>query len=219
MTTNTIDPDLIAHIATPQQADDPAVARTAASDSASLKFPDILIYRGYSAPVRMETDAYDLEIEGRIPPGLQGAYVRNSADPQYPPLLGTDLFLNGDGMLHMVRFENGHADLKTRYVKTEKLALERRARRALFGAYRNSFTDLPEVAGKDNAAANTSVLWHNGKLYALKESQRPMEIDPETLETRGLWDFNGKLKSKTFTAHPKVDPQTGESIGQIVNAM
>ena len=216
MTTNTIDPSLIEQIATPQQRDTPAAAKTAsvdhASDQASLKFPDILIYRGYSAPVRMETDVYDLEVEGRIPPGLNGAYIRNCADPQYPPLLGTDLFLNGDGMLHRVRLENGHADLKTRYVQTEKLALERKARRALFGAYRNSFTDLPEVAGKDNATANTSVMWHHGQLYALKESQRPMRIDPETLATRGLWDFNGQLKSKTFTAHPKIDPETGEAI-------
>jgi carotenoid cleavage dioxygenase-like enzyme len=178
----------------------------------SLQFPDLLIYRGYSAPVRMETDVYDLEVMGTIPKELNGMYFRNSADPQYPPLLGKDIFLNGDGMVHSVRFDNGHADLKTRYVQTEKLALERTARRALFGAYRNSFTDDPLVAGKDNGTANTSMLWHHGKLYALKESQLPMELDPQTLETKGLHNFGGKLTSKTFTAHPKLDPETGEAI-------
>ena len=59
MTTNTIDPSLIEQIATPQQRDTPAAAKTAsvdrASDQASLKFPDIRIYRGYSAPVRPST--------------------------------------------------------------------------------------------------------------------------------------------------------------------
>ena len=181
-------------------------------ENPGLKFPDLLVYQGYSAPVRIEADVYDLEVVGCIPPELNGAYYRNSADPSYPPLLGKDIFLNGDGMVHMVRFENGHADLKTRYVRTEKLALERKARRALFGAYRNPFTDDPSVAGKDSGTANTSVLWHHGKLYALKESQRPMELDPLTLESRGLWDFAGKLTSKTFTAHPKLDPETGEAI-------
>ena len=211
-TINAIDPSLIAHIATPQQSATEHAPAATAKKGDGLQFPDILIYRGYSAPVRMETDVYDLEVEGTIPPELNGVYFRNSADPQYPPLLGKDLFLNGDGMIHSVRFENGHVDLKTRYVKTEKLALERKARRALFGAYRNSFTDDPLVAGKESGTANTAVLWHHGKLYAIKESQRPMQLDPHTLETLGLWDFNGQLKSKTFTAHPKLDPETGEAI-------
>ena len=182
-----------------------------------LRFPDLLVYRGYSAPVRIEADVYDLEVEGVIPPELNGTYYRNSADPTYPPLLGTDIFLNGDGMVHSVRFENGHADLKTRYVRTQKFELERQARRALFGAYRNTFTDLPEVAGKDNNTANTSMLWHHGKLYALKESGRPYELDPHTLATLGERNFNGQLSSKTFTAHPKLDPETGECIAFAYN--
>ena len=172
-----------------------------------MQFPDHIIYRGYSAPVRIEADVQDLEVIGTIPNELNGAYYRNSADPTYPPLLGKDIFLNGDGMVHMVRFDNGHADLKTRYVRTRKFELERKARRALFGAYRNSFTDSAEVAGEDNNTANTSMLWHHGKLYALKESGRPYELDPATLATLGERDFNGQLHSKTFTAHPKLDPR------------
>lgn len=183
-----------------------------------LQFPDLLVYRGYSAPVRIEADVHDLEVVGSIPPELNGAYFRNSADPSYPPLLGTDIFLNGDGMVHSVRFENGHADLKTRYVRTPKFERERQARRALFGAYRNPFTDLPEVAGVDNNTANTSVMWHHGKLYALKESGRPYELDPGTLQTLGERDFNGQLRSRTFTAHPKFDPATGECIAFSYNS-
>src|SRR5271156_2916044 len=112
-----------------------------------LQFPDILIYRGYAAPVRIEGDVYDLEVSGTIPQELQGTFYRNSADPQYPPRFGKDIFLNGDGMIHMVRIEGGHAVLKTRYVRTEKWKAERAARRALFGEYRNPFTDDPSVAG------------------------------------------------------------------------
>ncbi|MEK7832030.1 MAG: carotenoid oxygenase family protein, partial [Acidobacteriota bacterium] len=29
---------------------------------------------------------------------------------------------------------------------------------------------------------------------------------------KGSWDFHGKLTSKTFTAHPKIDPNTGELV-------
>jgi carotenoid cleavage dioxygenase len=34
-------------------------------------------------------------------------------------------------------------------------------------------------------------------------------MDPLTLETEGYTDFDGKLKSPTFCAHPKIDPATG----------
>ncbi len=182
-----------------------------------LQFPDDIVFRGYAAPVRIEGSVHDLEVIGAIPPELEGVYYRNSADHAYPPLHGRDIFLNGDGMVHMVRFEGGHADLTTRYVRTRKLELERTARRALFGAYRNPFTDSPEVAGEDANTANTSVMWHHGKLYALKESGRPYELDPLTLETRGESDFAGQLKSRTFTAHPKFDPLTGECIAFAYN--
>lgn len=191
----------------------PMTAPRVAPDSpAGLQFPDILVYRGYAAPVRIEGDVFDLEVIGAIPEGLEGTFYRNSADPRYPPRLGTDIFLNGDGMIHMVRIEGGHADLKTRYVRTDKFNAERAARRALFGAYRNPFTDDPTVAGIDRGTGNTSVWWNRGRLFALKEDSRPIELDPHTLATIGTHDFNGRLTSQTFTAHPKIDPDTGEVV-------
>lgn len=189
----------------------------AVEKTVGMQFPDDIVYRGYSAPSRIEGDVHDLEVAGAIPPELNGTFYRNSADPCYPPLLGKDIFINGDGMVHMVRLNNSHADLKTRYVRTRKFELERQARRALFGAYRNPFTDSPEAAGEDSNTANTSVLWHHGKLYALKESGLPYELDPDTLETLGERDFGGRLQ-KTFTAHPKIDPETGECIAFAYNA-
>ncbi|MCY1665851.1 carotenoid oxygenase family protein [Rhizobium sp. SL86] len=182
-----------------------------------MQFPDDIVFKGYAAPVRIEGHVHDLEVIGRIPLELEGMYIRNSADHTYPPLHGKDIFLNGDGMVHMVRIQNGHADLTMRYVRTRKFEIEREARRALFGAYRNRFTDLPEVKDEDNNTANTSIMWHHGKLYALKESGRPYELDPNDLSTRGESDFGGQLKSKTFTAHPKYDPITGECVAFAYN--
>jgi carotenoid cleavage dioxygenase len=192
----------------------PSAASCTTGDASptGLRFPDLLIYRGYAAPVRIEGDVYDLEVIGSIPKELEGTFYRNSADPRFPPLLGSDIFLNGDGMIHMVRIEGGHADLKTRYVRTDKWKAERAARRALFGAYRNPFTDDASVAGMDRGTANTSVMWLGGKLFALKEDSRPMALDPDSLETLGSHDFGGLLRSKTFTAHPKTDPKTREVV-------
>jgi carotenoid cleavage dioxygenase len=48
-------------------------------------------------------------------------------------------------------------------------------------------------------------------LFALKEDSPPVELNPDTLETvDDYYTFGGKLKSLTFTAHPKIDSETGE---------
>src|SRR6185503_12627557 len=38
-------------------------------------------------------------------------------------------------------------------------------------------------------------------------------LDPNTLDTRAQTNFGGAWKSETFTAHPKIDPTTGETFG------
>ena len=70
----------------------------------------------------------------------------------------------------------------------------------------------PSVAGMPtDGVANTNLVWHGGKLLALEEGHAPIEIDPLSLETRGVWRFDGRLTSN-MTAHPKVDPDTGEML-------
>ena len=78
------------------------------------------------------------------------------------------------------------------------------------GRYRNKFTDAVEF--KIRTTANTNVVHFNGKLLALKEDAPPYALDLHTLETTGLYDFDGQLPSLTFTAHPKFDPRTGEML-------
>jgi all-trans-8'-apo-beta-carotenal 15,15'-oxygenase len=56
--------------------------------------------------------------------------------------------------------------------------------------------------------SNTSVVLENGRLLSLWEGGPPYELDPATLETRGVADFGGTLKA--FSAHPKRDPESGD---------
>lgn len=175
-----------------------------------MKFPDINMYRGFQAPGRFEGDVRGVPVvQGEIPADLSGAYYRVGPDPQFPPKLGTDIPLNGDGMVSMFRFDDGRVDFKCRWVHTPKFEVEREAGRALFGAYRNPFTDDPSVCGISGGTANTGLIWHGDRMLALKEDSHPVEINPVTLETIGPWDFGGSLTSATATAHPKIDPRTG----------
>lgn len=177
----------------------------------SVQFPDHPGFRGPMAPQRLECDIHELEYEGELPAALEGCFYRCGPDPQFPPKSADDFFINGDGVVSMFRFEGGHVDFRIRFVRTDKFKLERRARRALFGGYRNPFTDEPSVAGADRTTANTAMIWHAGRLYAVKEDGLPHEIDPETLETRGKLRLDGQ-RTPHFTAHPKFDPRTGEMV-------
>jgi carotenoid cleavage dioxygenase len=58
--------------------------------------------------------------------------------------------------------------------------------------------------------SNTHTVHHAGRFLALMEAAKPTELSRE-LETLGEYDFGGKLEGP-MTAHPKLDPKTGEMI-------
>ncbi|BBC73463.1 conserved hypothetical protein [Altererythrobacter sp. B11] len=176
-----------------------------------LRFPDNPLFRGWGSPMRTESTIEGLEItQGEIPAGLEGTLYRNGADWQYPSGRDDDIFIDGEGMYHMFRFEDGQVSYRSRWVRTERYELQKSARRALFGRYRNRYTNAPEAREANMGTANTTAMFHAGHLYALKEDDLPYEIDPDTLETIGRTDMNGQITAQCFTAHPKVDPITNE---------
>jgi carotenoid cleavage dioxygenase-like enzyme len=171
-----------------------------------VRFPDLPLYRGFGAPQRVESDIEDVEVvQGSIPEDLAGTLYRCGPDRQYPPLTGEDIFIDGEGMVSMFRFADGHADFRSRWVRNERFLLQEKARRSLFGRYRNRYTNDPSVAGKSMNTSNTHAFWHGGKLLVLKEDSLPVELDPDTLETRELWNFYGAVDAVSMTAHPKLD--------------
>ncbi len=155
----------------------------------TLRFPETGQFTALNKPVRMEYDIRELPVEGDIPKEISGAFFRAVPDPAYPPLHADDHVLSGDGMVSRILIEDGHVDSAIRYVHTHRFLAERKARRALFGKYRNPFTDDPSVAGVDRTVANTTPVWHAGRLFMTKEDGRPYEINPHTLETIGRYDF------------------------------
>jgi carotenoid cleavage dioxygenase len=176
------------------------------------RFPDTPAFTGFFTPERWEADIRDCEIEGQVPEDLDGTFFRVQPDPQLPPRLDNDIAFNGDGAISQFRIKGGRVDFRHRWVRTDKFRLENEAHEALFGAYRNPLTDDPRVAGRYRGTANTNALAYGGKLFALKEDSPPVAMDPVSLETEGYYDFSGAMDAPTFTAHPKIDPATGNLI-------
>jgi len=171
---------------------------------------------GYFTPERFEAEIYDCEVQGQIPKELNGTFFRVGGDWLYPPKFADDAPLNADGYISAFRFHDGIVDYRGRYVRTKRFEADRSANRQLYGYYRNPYTDDPSIRDPSRpnlrTVSNTAPLIHAGKLFTLKEDGLPHRIDPRTLETLGVWDFGGAWQSQTFTAHPKLDPVSGEMV-------
>jgi len=162
--------------------------------------------RNNRGPIPFESDASYLKITGELPRELHGTLYRNGPNPQFDA--PNAHWFVGDGMLHAFHLENGRASYRNRWVRTPKWQAEHEAGRALFGGFGQKLPDAPSTPA-DGCVANTNIIFHGGKLLALVESHLPTEIEPGTLATRGTCNFDGAL-SGPFTAHPKIDPVTGE---------
>lgn len=179
----------------------------------AAQFPDTNPYlTGNYGPVRMEADAPDLEIEGEVPEGLAGVLYRNGPNPHYAPWSEHHHWFLGDGMIHALFVENGRVRYRNRWVKTEKFKAEARFGEAVMPT---DFDDIlkadPRSEGIPLNVANTNVVYHAGKLLALEEGSPPVELDADTLDTIGPWTFGGDYGGP-FTAHPKMDPDSGEMV-------
>lgn len=171
---------------------------------------DQLMLRELFVPVEDELDVDDLEVSGVLPADLDGAFVRNGPNPRFEPLGRYHMF-DGDGMLHSVTLRDGRAVYRNRWIRTAALAAEERAGRALYGGLGEMHFPGPDEVGDAGAMknpANTNLIRHAGRYLALWEGGLPTEVTA-SLDTIGPYDFGGCLQG-AFTAHPRIDPRTGE---------
>lgn len=150
------------------------------------------------APVEKEITAFDLAVIGELPRELNGRYLRNGPNPfgDVDPL--QHHWFLGDGMVHGIRLSEGKAAwYRNRYVGSTRTDEK-------FG----STTPGPNW-GSGDTGPNTNVGGFAGRTWAMVEGGgTPVELDYE-LETVARNDFFGTLPG-AFTAHPKVDPVSGE---------
>ena len=103
----------------------------------------------------------------------------------------------GDGMIHGVELDAGGARwYRNRWVRTDEIAR----------AMGEQPVEGPTPPMYDTS--NTNVLGHAGRILSLTEGAMPYELSRE-LDTLRRTDFGGPLPSG-LTAHPKIDPVTGE---------
>ena len=151
--------------------------------------------------------------------------------------------LDGDGLALRFRFSSDGASVAftSRFVRTREFAEEDAAGKVL---YRGTFGTMREGGMLNNAfdlhtknLANTNIVRWGGRVLALYEAGQPVEVDAETLATKGVDDLGGRLEpgqyftlglpepigstiersaglgGRAFTAHPHIDSNTGYLVG------
>ncbi|MGI9596239.1 MAG: carotenoid oxygenase family protein [Acidimicrobiales bacterium] len=147
---------------------------------------------GVIAPVADEVHLdTGITVEGRIPDELNGVLVRNGPNPYEGRFSGATMldWWTGPGMVHGLSIGDGTV-----------------------GWYRNRWTiprpDRDDQVGVAPANVNVNVIEFGGRILALGEGARPLELDGD-LETIGPMTFDQALPNGMM-AHPKIDRRTGE---------
>ncbi|MEL0137020.1 MAG: carotenoid oxygenase family protein [Halieaceae bacterium] len=167
--------------------------------------------RGNFAPINFEAAYRDLVVEGTLPEGLSGSLYRIGPNPKFAPSQGYHWFF-GAGMVHAFHFSGGRVDYVNRWARTPKFEAEW----AAGGSLPMSFMTDPETGAiqsdRRNGLANTHIVWHADQLLALEEGSHPFSLAPDTLDSLGYGHYADDIAGP-MTAHPKIDPLTGELHG------
>jgi carotenoid cleavage dioxygenase-like enzyme len=164
-------------------------------------------YRANLAPIDFETQIESLPVHGVMPAGLHGAVFRNGPNPLHVD--PARHWFAGHGMVHRLAIADGRVSYANRWVRTQRWLNERAGGAANIASNGDGLSRTTPRQEPEDGVANTNVLAHAGRLLALEELHLPIELDGRTLGTKGAWNAEGAL-SGAFTAHPKLDPRTGE---------
>jgi carotenoid cleavage dioxygenase len=153
---------------------------------------------GNYAPVDRESTLHALQVQGELPRDLNGLLLRDGPNPAGAVSQAQHWFV-GDGMLHAIELRDGRAlGYRNRWVRTDQLAQRAGLSAAPASPHQTAF----------QGTGNVNVIQHAGHILALGEVGLPYELDRE-LGTLRQYDFGGVLRT-SMTAHPKIDPVTGE---------
>lgn len=159
-----------------------------------------------------ETSYFVESIVGRVPDYIRGTYYLNGPSQFSRGNLHYRHWLDGDGMVCRLRFNREGVHFASRFVRTTKFNVEQGAGRPVFRTFGTTFPGdaLKRGIGLESPG-NVSVYVFHGVLLAFGEQALPWQLDPDTLETVGLFHFGGMLNEMSpFGAHPKFDPNTEE---------
>jgi beta,beta-carotene 9',10'-dioxygenase len=164
-----------------------------------------------------------LPLEGALPLWLTGSLLRNGPARFAVGGVRYRHWFDGSAMLHRFGIGGGAVSYANRFLQSPGfLAAERTGRIA-----RSEFATDPQrtlverlrgslgSGGSDNANVNI-VPFRDGYL-ALTETPAPVAFDGESLETRGVLEYDDDVRGQITTAHTHHDPQRRATFNVVID--
>jgi len=186
-------------------------------------------------PVRDELTHAPVRVTGTLPADLDGVYIRNGTNPQFDRTRVRYHMFSGAGMLHQIQIANGTATYSNTYIRTPRFEIERAAGGELYdevtdvaGGGRAGFERIqlverkkqqgliPNLSRLEATPGSTAIQYHHGDLYCLQESGYAFRLAAQIEGDRLILDGRGQLETwdgqwqGPFSAHPRIDPDTGD---------
>lgn len=173
-------------------------------------------WQGLMQDLEYEHDFQALRVEGEIPADISGVLYQNGPGSFSSHGKKYGHVFDGDGLIRGVRIDEGKASGIAKFVQSEGLKAEREAGRSIsMGAATEQrgwqglkdrlsallHSDKPLAQAMVKNVANTSIVLWQDRFLALLETDRPTELEFESLNTLGETTLGGVVDG-TFSAHP-----------------
>lgn len=147
------------------------------------------------------------DIEGQIPPSLNGHLLRVGPGLKVHQQTRLRHFFDGDAFYQSFRFREGKVRFSANFIETPERKEEKRAGKMLFNEFG---TMAPKRTRKLKNQPNINIIPWRKNYLALSEGGSPVMIDGKNLTYKEEHNFYGTLPSNVgFSAHPKVDETSG----------
>jgi beta,beta-carotene 9',10'-dioxygenase len=172
---------------------------------------------------REEIAVEDLPVEGSVPAWLSGTLVRNGPANYEVGDRRVNHWFDGQAMLHRFAFADGHVSYANRFLETRARRAAAEGKRITYGEFatdpcRSLFqraAALFDPQFSDNASVNVVRLGE--RFLAMTETPLPVAFDPATLQTLGVVEYEDKIGAGATTAHPHLDPVTGDLVNYVAS--
>ncbi len=181
--------------------------------------------QGFST-LAQEITCDSLPVKGHIPAWLNGNLLRNGPGQFAVGQQSYRHWFDGLAMLHRFSFQDENVSYANRFLRssaytrgeeTGKICYREFATdpcRSLFKRLASVFTNADQ---EPIANTNVNITKIADNFLALTETPIPVQFDPHTLETVGVYDFHDGLPGQLTTAHPHYDPALKAGINYLTS--
>lgn len=146
------------------------------------------------------------QVVGQWPNDLEGRFLRNGPALFQRGEESKNHLLDGDGLIQCWQLSSQGISYRSRFVETKKFVHEQSSGKFLYSGLGSNNKQGQLIRRPDDInTANTNIIEHSQKLYALWETGSAYEIDQNSLETVGIKAWSKQTAGAPFGAHPKRD--------------